>query len=175
MKVQIEYDGVKVHLSMEAETSMIAKAGVVILNGIGMTVVFIGVYDWLLVVLTIGMLWQLFFGWLILWHLFGKEVITITTAQLTYQHHYGFLKTKVEERCIRKALNISLIPTLAHQHQACFQLIFESFNEYGLPDEIYRSIFPIAETDLNLLKIAIRKLYLKKVHPDYIKQPYLLN
>lgn len=160
---------------MEAETSMLAKAAVVILNGIGMTVVFIGVYDWLLIVLTIGMLWQLFFGWLILWHFFGKEVITLTTKKLTYQHHYGFLKTKIQDCNIRKALYISLIPTPPHRQLNEFQLIFESLNEYDLPDEIYRSIFSINETELNLLKIAIRKLYLKKVRPDYVKQPFLLN
>jgi hypothetical protein len=175
MKVKVEYDGANVHLSMEAETSLMAKTAVVILNLVGLSVVFIGLYDWLLVVLTIGLLWELFFSWLILWNFFGKEILTINTRNLSYQHHYGFYKTKIEHRSMHNALNISLIPVLTHHDKYHFQLIFESYNEYGLPEEIYRSIFPISETDLNLLKIAIRKLYLKKVHPDYINQPFLLN
>jgi hypothetical protein len=175
MIVKIDYDGVNVHLSIEAETSKIAKAVMLFLNLMGIALILVGFYEWLLVLLMLGTLWLIFFGWLTLWNFFGKELITINTRSLTYQHQYAFYKAKPEIRSVNKALNISLIPAMEIQSQKYFHLIFESYNEYNQPTEIYRSALPISETDLNLLKISIRKLYFKKVHPDYINQPYLLN
>jgi hypothetical protein len=175
MKVKIDFDGVNVHLSIEAETSKIVRAIMVFLNFMGVVLILIGIYEWLLILVILGALWVVFFGWLTLWNFFGRELITINTKQLTYQHQYGFYKNKVESRNVSKALNISLIPAVEHHGENYFQLIFESYNELNLPEEIYRSAFPISQTDLNVLKISIRKLYFKKVHPDYINQPYLLN
>ena len=175
MEVKIDFDGVNVHLSIEAKTSNFVRATMVFLNLMGVILILIGFYEWLLILVILGGLWLLFFGWLTLWNFFGKELITINTKLLTYQHQYGFYKNKAEFRNISKALNISLIPTEEHHHENYFHLIFESYNEFNLPEEIYRSAFPISQSDLNLLKISIRKLYFKKVHPDYINQPYLLN
>lgn len=175
MKVKIDFDGTNVHLSIEAETSKIARIVMIFLDLLGFALMIIGLYEWLLVLLILGILWLVFMGWLTLWNFFGKELITINTKLLTYQHQYGFYKTDVETRKISKALNISLIPAIERQGENYYNLIFESYNDLNLPEEIYRSAFPISESDLNLLKISIRKLYFKKVHPDYINQPYLLN
>ncbi|WP_432712535.1 hypothetical protein [Pedobacter sp.] len=175
MKVKIEYDGISVHLSMEAETSKIAGMVMLFLNLMGFALIIVGIVEWMLVLLILGILWLLFFGWLTLWNLFGREVITITTRSLNHQHHYGLYKTKLETKKINKALNISLIPAMEHWGENHYQLIFESFNDHNMPEEIYRSTLPISETHLQLLKHSIRKLYFKKVHPDYLKQPFMLN
>jgi len=175
MKVKIEYDGTNVHLSIEAETSRLAKLVMFLLNAIGIALIIIAILEWLLALLIMGALWVLFFGWLTLWNFFGRELITINTRSLSYQQYYGFFKTKVEKKAVNRALNISLIPTLERQKKKHFQLIFETFNEFNLPEEIYRTSLPISETDLELLKKSIRLLYIKKVYPDYIKLSYLLN
>ncbi|MET3112465.1 hypothetical protein AAKU52_000176 [Pedobacter sp. CG_S7] len=175
MKVKIDYDGTNVHLSIEAETSKLAKLIMLLLNLIGIALIIIGILEWLLVLLIMGVLWVLFFGWLTLWNFFGREMITINTSSLSYQQYYGFYKTELEKKPVNRALNISLIPTLERQEKKYFQLIFETYNEFNLPEEIYRTSLPISETDLELLKKSIRMLYFKKVYPDYINMPYLLN
>lgn len=175
MKVNITHSRDLVSLSMEPQTSLTTKVTMFILNIAGIALLVLGLYDWLLILLPIGILWCMFFGWLTLWNCFGRELVCISTTSLSYQIEYGVYQAKVEKRQVNKALNISLIPAGAMSDPANFQLIFESLNQNNHPEEIYRTTCAISASDLELLKQAIRKLYFKKVDPEYLKQPFVLN
>ncbi|WP_432710120.1 hypothetical protein [Pedobacter sp.] len=175
MNVNIVYIGGQVNLSIEAEASVQIKATLLFFDLIGLAILGISLYEWLLGLLIMGILWTLLFASLTLWNFYGKETITITKNALTYQQHYGFYKTNVEHKPIYRALNISLIPVANKLNQPHYQLIFESYNAQQLPEEIYRSSLAISASDLECLKQNIRLLYFKKIEPDFISQPYLLN
>jgi hypothetical protein len=175
MKVNIVYAGGQVQLSIKAETSAKAKITLLFFDLMGLVILVISVYEWLLGLLIMGILWSVCVGTLTLWNLFGKETITITKNALTYQQHYGFYKTKLESKPVHRALNISLIPVPDHSGEPHYQLIFESYNAQQLPEEIYRSTLTISAADLECLKQNIRLLYIKKMEPDFKRQPYLLN
>lgn len=175
MKVKIDYDGTNVRLTIETGISTLGKTVMILFNIIGICLILMALEEWLLSLLIIGILWTIFFGWLALWKLFGQELVIINKKSLSYQHRYGFNKTILESRDIRKALNISLIPAPEYHGEKYFHLIFESFNKQNHPEEIYRSTLPISETDLDVLKKSIRKLYFKKVDPASLNQPYRLN
>jgi len=175
MKVEINYGAGRVDLSIEGETSVQTKAAMLFFDLIGLAILIISLYEWLLGLLIMGILWSVLFGSLTLWNLFGRETITITKNSLHYQHHYGFYKTKVECKRINRALNISLIPVPEKSGQPHYQLIFESYNAQQQPEEIYRSSLPISAADLECLKQNIRLLFIKRIEPDFVRQPYLLN
>jgi hypothetical protein len=175
MKVNIVYIGGQVNLSIEAETSVQVKATLLFFDMIGLLILFTSIFEWLLGLLIMGILWSVLFGSLTLWNFFGRETITITKKALTYQQYYGFYKTNPEHKPIHRALNISLIPVPEKSGQPHYQLIFESYNAQQLPEEIYRSSLSISATDLECLKQNIRLLYFKKIEPDFKRQPYLLN
>ena len=175
MKVNIVYVGGQVQLSIEAEASVKVKAALLFFDLMAMVMLVISLYEWLLGLLMMGIVWSVFVGTLTLWNFFGKETITITKNTLTYQHDYGFYKTTIERKPIIRALNISLIPVPEKSGEPHYQLIFESYNAQQLPEEIYRSSLPISSTDLECLKQNIRLLYIKKIEPDFKRQPFLLN
>ena len=175
MKVNIVYIGGQVNLSIESETSIHVKVTLLFFDLIGLVLIFISLYEWLLGLLIMGILWSVLFGSLTLWNFCGKEIITITKNALTYQQYYGFYKTSAEHKPIHRALNISLIPVIEKSGQPHYQLIFESYNAQQLPEEIYRRSLSISATDLECLKQNIRLLYFKKIKPDFVRQPYLLN
>jgi hypothetical protein len=175
MKVEIVYDQGQVKLSMEGETTVQAKLVILLFDLIGLLIILISLYEWLLGLLIMGLLWSLVFGGLTLWNFFGRETITITKHTLSYQQHYGFYKTKTACKRINRALNISLIPVAEKSGQPHYQLIFESYNAKLQPEEIYRTTLYISASDLDNLKQKIRLIYSKKIEPDFIRQPYLLN
>ena len=175
MIVNITQNRDLVTLSIRPQPSLIGKISMFIFNLLGIGLLVLGLYDWILLLLPIGIVWCMFFGWFTLWNCFGRELIQISKSSLGYQLEYGIYQAKAEIREVNKALNISLIPAGEYNNEERYQLIFESFNTKGIPEEIYRTTLSISETDLKELKIAIRQLYFKKVDPDYLKQPFILN
>lgn len=175
MKVRINSNGIQVRLSIKRENSSLAKTGMIILNVLGLTIIGIAIAEWLLGLLMMGVLWSIFFGWLTLWNLYGQELVIITTKSLSYQHVYGWYRTTLMTKEINKALHISLIQSTMQHETEHFSLIFESYNEYDLPQELYRTALAISKSDLEILKINIRQLYFEKVDPDLMRQPYMLN
>lgn len=175
MIVNITSERTHVKVSIEVGTARIGKAVMVLFNLIGLVLIGIALAEWLLGLLMMGILWSLFFGWLTLWNFYGKELLTINTKSLSYQHVYGFYKTAVVTRKMSRALNISLVEAKEEKGEPRFNLIFESYNEHDLPEEIYRTALAISAQDLEKLKVAIRRLYFEKATLDLIRMPYLLN
>lgn len=88
-----------------------------------------------------------------LWNTFGEEFYIISTTHITYQHYYGFWKTK------QKTLKYDFISTDSI-NQDELTLIFISYNNEKLQEEIFRTSLPISAVDserifntLNQIKI----------------------
>lgn len=175
MKVELKKDYVNLHVLIEAETSNVVKGILIFFNSCTVAIVVISLLDWLLALFVIGVLLMMLFGWVTLWFGFGKERLIINTKSITYQYQYGFYLTKPESRPIKKALNISLAPSRERNGLEYFNLIFETYNKYDVPEEIYRSSLAITRAEFAVLKRSVRALYFEKVDPDYYKQPYILN
>jgi hypothetical protein len=175
MKVEIKKDFVNLHVLIEAETSNIVKAVMIFFNVCTIAIIALALLDWLLGLFVIGVLLLMLFGWFTLWFGYGKEKLVINTKSISYQYQYGFYHTKLETRPIKKALNISLAPARDRNGLEYFNLIFETYNKYDVPEEIYRSALAITRAEFAILKRSVRTLYFEKVDPEYLKQPYILN
>lgn len=175
MKVELKKDHVNLHVLIEAETSNVVKGILIFFNVCTLAIVTMSLIDWLLALFVIGALLTFLFGWLTLWYGFGKEKLIINTKSISYQYKWGFYTTKLESQPLRKALNISLAPSRERNGLEYFNVIFETYNNHNVPEEIYRTSLAINRAEFALLKRSVRTLYFEKVDPDYYKQPYILN
>jgi hypothetical protein len=157
MKVEFKNDRVNLHVLIKEETSILTRTLMILFNICSIAVVIFALVDWLLGLFVIGLLLTIFSGW------------------LTLSHCYGFYTTPLESRKINRALNISLSPSGAHQGKEQYNLIFETYNDFELPEEIYRTRLSITKSDFGVLKGSIRSLYFEKVNPEYLKQTFILN
>lgn len=175
MKVELKKDYINLHVIIEAETSKVVRGILIFFNVCTLAIVLISVVDWLLALLVIGVLLMALFGWLTLWYGFGKEKLVITSKSIGYRYQYGFYTTKMESQPIRRALNISLAPSRERNGLEYFNVIFETYNQHNVPEEIYRTALAINRAEFATLKQSIRTLYFERVDPNHHLQPYILN
>ncbi len=175
MKVELKKDYVNLHVLIEAETSKLVKGILILFNVFTLAIVAIAIVDWLLALFVIGILLTAMFTGLTLWYGFGREKLVINTKSISYQYQYGFYTTKLQTQPIKKALNISLAPSRDRNGLEYFNVIFETYNKYDVPEEIYRTSLSITRAEFAELKRSIRTLYFEKVDPEYYLQPYILN
>jgi hypothetical protein len=175
MKVELKKDYINLHVAIEAETSKVVKGILIFFNMCTLAIVVLSLVDWLLALFVIGVLLMSLFGWLTLWYGFGKEKLVITSKSISYQYQYGFYTTKVESQPLRRALNISLAPSRERNGLEYFNVIFETYNEQNVPEEIYRTSLAINRAEFATLKRAIRTLYFERVDLSHHMQPYILN
>jgi hypothetical protein len=175
MKVEFKNDRVNLHVLIKEETSTMTKTLMILFNVCSIAVVVFALIDWLLGLFVLGILLTIFSGWLTLSHCYGNEKLIMSSKTLSFQHKYGFYTTPLESRKINRALNISLSPSGAHRGKDHFNLIFETYNDFELPEEIYRTRLSITKADFSVLKGSVRSLYFEKVNPEYLKQTYILN
>jgi hypothetical protein len=175
MKVEFKNDRINLHVLIKQETSWLYRVLLILFNICSIAVVIFALVDWLLGLVVLGVILTAFSGWLTLAHCYGSEMLKINAKSLSFEHKYGFYTMPMETRKINRALNISLSPAQVKQGQEHYHLIFETYNEFELPDEIYRTRLSITKADFNVLKNSIRSLYFEKVNPEYLKQAFILN
>lgn len=175
MKVEFKNDRVNLHVLIKEETTTLTRTLMILFNVCSLAVVIFALLDWLLGLFVLGLLLTIFSGWLTLSYCFGNESLIISVKMLSFQHKYGFYTTPLESKRINRALNISLSPASPHRGKEHFHLIFETYNDFELPEEIYRTRLSITKSDFGILKGSIRSLYFEKVNPDYLKQTFILN
>jgi len=175
MKIELKKDYINLHVVIEAETSKVVKSILIFFNLCTVAIIVLSLIDWLLALLVIGVLLMTLFGWLTLWYGFGKEKLIITSGSISYQYQYGFYRTKIASETIRRALNISLAPSRERNGLEYFNVIFETFNQQNVPEEIYRTALSINRAEFAVLKRSLRALYFERVDPNHHTQSYILN
>ena len=176
MKVEFKNDRVNLHVLIKEETSTLNRTLMILFNVCSVGVMVFALTDWLLGLFVLGLLLTIFSGWLTLSHCYGNEKLIMSAKVLSYQHKYGFYTTPLESKKINRALNISLAPSAAHRgNEEHFNLIFETYNDFELPEEIYRTRLSITKADFGILKGSVRALYFEKLNPEYLKQTFILN
>jgi hypothetical protein len=175
MKVELKKDYINLHVAIEAETSVVVKGILIFFNMCTLAIIVLSLVDWLLALFVIGVLLMFLSGWLTLWYGFGKEKLVITSKSISYQYQYGFYTTKMDSQPLRRALNISLAPSRERNGLEYFNVIFETYNEQNVPEEIYRTALAINRAEFATLKRAIRTLYFERVDLNHHMQPYILN
>ena len=80
-------------------------------------------------------------GRYLLWNTFGEEVYVISTTHISYQHSYGFWKTKFKTS---KYYSISQIHGKENQGMT---LIFQNYTEDKLPIEVFSTAIEISILD----------------------------
>jgi hypothetical protein len=175
MKVEFKNDRINLHVLIKEETSRLSRVLMILFNICSIAVVIFALVDWLLGLVVLGFILTMFSGWLTLAHCYGSERLTINAKSLSFEHKYGFYTTPMETRRINRALNISLSPTQVQHGHEQYNLIFETYNAFDLPEEIYRTRLSITKADFNVLKKSVRSLYFEKVNPEYLKQSFILN
>ncbi len=175
MKVEFKNDRVNLQIQIREEPSKLTRILMIAVNICSLAIVIVALVDWLLGLVVLGLLLTMLSGWITLWHCYGSEKLIINTKTLSFQHKYGFYNGPVETRKINRAINISLTPARAHNRNEHYNLIFETYNDLELPEEIYRTRFGITKADFAILKRSVRALYFERVNPEYLKQTFILN
>jgi hypothetical protein len=175
MKVEFKNDRVNLHIQIREEPSVLTRILMFAVNICSIAIVIVALVDWLLGLVVLGVLLTLLSGWITLWYCFGSETLTINTRTLSFQHNFGLYKGPLETRRINRAINISLTPARAHTKNEHYNLIFETYNDFQIPEEIYRTTLSITKADFAILKTSIRSLYFERVNPEYLKQSFILN
>jgi hypothetical protein len=175
MKVEFKNDRVNLHVLIKEETSALTRTLMIMFNVCSIAIAIYALADWLLGLFVLGLLLVIFSGWLTLSKCYGNERLIMSAKMLSFQHKYGFYTTPLETRKINRALNISLAPAAAQRGKERYNLIFETYNDFELPEEIYRTRLSITKSDFGVLKGSIRTLYFEKVNPEYLKQTFILN
>jgi hypothetical protein len=80
-------------------------------------------------------------GKYLLWNTFGEEFYVISTTHISYQHNYGFWKTKF------KTFKYHSIKQLPSKENEMITLLFQDYTEEKLPVEIFSNTIEISILD----------------------------
>lgn len=158
MKTEITFDHLNIYVRTKIPTNRYLKVFLVIFN---LSAV-IGLFYFVFLLqedkpnplpLLLPIAYGFTIGKYFLWNTFGEEFYIISTTHITYQHYYGFWQTK------QKTLKYDFISTDSI-NQDELTLIFISYNNEKLQEEIFRASLPISAVDserifntLNQIKI----------------------
>ncbi|MGM9478565.1 hypothetical protein ACS5PU_19235 [Pedobacter sp. GSP4] len=80
-------------------------------------------------------------GKYLLWNTFGEEFYVISTTHISYQHNYGFWKTKF------KTFKYYSISQVQGKEKDGITLFFQDYNEQKLPIEVFSNTIEISILD----------------------------
>jgi len=158
LKAEITFDHLNIYVKTKIPTNKYLKIFLLIFNlsaiiGLFYFVFLLQEYKPNPLPFLLPIAYGLTIGKYFLWNTFGEEFFIISTTHITYQHYYGFWKTK------QKTLKYDFIST-KNISQNELVLIFISYNAEKLQEEIFRTSLPISALDserifntLNQIKI----------------------
>ncbi|BAV04101.1 hypothetical protein FLA_0080 [Filimonas lacunae] len=110
-----------------------------------------------------------------LWNFFGRELVTVNTRVLTYQHDYGLFKTKLVTHKVNRMLHCQAFSTIKEKEGTWQYLQFGSYDENDLPSLLYQVSLPVEEKDTLLIQQLIDKLYVTRLAEEQMISVLHLN
>lgn len=173
--VSVHSDGICIYLTIKVRNALFPKVLLVFFNMLLLTAIMAAVYYWIPVLLLVVAITEVFLGRYTLWNLFGRELIMFNTKALTYQHDYGFFKTKTVTCTMGKLLNCKAVATVRERKVILQYLEFSSYDGNDLPYVLYQVALPVQERDTRLLLQLIDKLYVSKLAEEQVLSVVHLN
>lgn len=94
---------------------------------------------------------------------------------MMYQHDYGFFRTNPKLKFFQKGLSVIRKEAAEVGNNAQITLVFQTFNTYDLPEDVYQTALPIAKRNADLIIKAINSLFIEKITEDYSLPPIFMN
>jgi hypothetical protein len=173
-KSEIYSDGMCVYVSVNLSNPFVGKLALVLANLLLLAVIGIAIAWWIPAMLLCFLALFLLLLKYSLWNFFGRENLIINTRSVSYQHHYGLLKTGY---ITKKMPNRLIVSNSAYEaYPGCVICGFGSYHEINhIPIEVYSMTFPIAEADARHLNKLIQKLFIDEMSERYDLPAIILN
>ena len=168
-KSESHSDGICVYVLTEVNKSVASKLLILVADALILSVLIFSITEWIPGLFICTLIFLAFLAWCTLWAFWGKENLIINTKSLSYQHDYGFFKTKFTI----KPIHARLIVISRKTEDGDMHCSFVSYQESNdLPLEIYSMTLPISEKECERINTLIGELYVDKLSDDY-EFPYI--
>lgn len=147
---EISFDMLNIYLKTEVPTNIYLKAFLFLFNLVGTVCLF-----WFAIALQedkpnpfpflLPVLYLLTLGKLIIWNIFGQEMLIISTTHISYQHNYGLWTTKLKTFAYEGVFADQSDSNIKTDDQA--NLIFIAFDEQRLQKTVFTTTIPLSLAD----------------------------
>jgi hypothetical protein len=161
-------DGMCVYVQTEVNNSVASKLLIIVADTLILSVLILSIVEWIPGLFICTLIFLAFLTWTTLWAFWGKENLIINTKSLSYQHDYGFFKTRYTVKSIHARLIV--ISQKTDDEVRCSFVSYQESND--LPLEIYSMTLPISEKECERINTLIEELYVDRLSDDY-EFPYI--
>lgn len=158
----ITFDSLNIYVANSVPTNRYLKVFLFILN----TCVFVGICYFVILLQQdepniLPFLLPIFYffslGKYLLWNIFGEETYIISTSHISYQHSYGFWKTKLKTSNY-KHLFVDDEDSNDPKEEDQVHLTFVKFNEEKLQQEVFRTALTISYAEALRITAQLNEL-----------------
>lgn len=174
-QVSVHSDGICIYLTIKVRNALLPRLFLLLINLLMITAVAAAIFYWLPLLFFIATVTEVFVARYTMWNFFGSELIMFNTKAMTYQHDYGFFKTKVVTSTIGKVLHCKAIATVREKNAILQYLEFGSYDENDLPYVLYQAALPVQERDTRLILQLMDKLHVSKLAEEQVLSVVHLN
>lgn len=171
----MDSDGVCLYVTIGINADLPAKLILGSLNLILLGIIAYAVSKEMIALIMFSTLCAILLIRLSFWNIFGKEHLVINTKTMMYQHDYGFFRTNPKLKFFQKGLSVIRKEAAEVGNNAQITLVFQTFNTYDLPEDVYQTALPIAKRNADLIIKAINSLFIEKITEDYSLPPIFMN
>lgn len=178
--IHIRNDGVTVNCTLEVKAD---TPGKIVLSVIVIAVLSLLIWQMtvgefnkvaipILIVLALTIAYP---GRYLLWNLYGKEYLTITTRSISYAYDYGFIVTKPRTiRFSKLRTDLHLVRKEGRTERG--RLVFVSYNDNdGLPEMIHETSVLLDLNDITAIDTEIEKIFVNEYMNSNAFVGYSLN
>ncbi|WP_222538363.1 hypothetical protein [Pedobacter polysacchareus] len=171
----MDSDGVCIYVTIGINADLPAKLILGSLNLILLGVIVLAVSKGVVALMIFSTLCAILLIRFSFWNIYGKEHLVINTKTMMYQHDYGFFRTNPKLKFFQKGLSVIGKEATKAGSNAQILMIFQTYNHYDLPEDVYQTALPIAKRNADLLIKAINSLFIEKITEDYSLPPIFMN
>jgi hypothetical protein len=170
--IEIRSEGVNVYAELGVKASAVGKVIVIVMLVFVIVAISLllstvkeeDIGSVLIPVFLIGSLLIAFPVRFLIWNMFGKEILIITTKSISYQYDYGILKTNLKTISYDK-LGTGFDKFKSHEGIMKGYLIFYNYNkETNIPEPIHETTVLVECEKIELLDAAIDKIFVNEFH-----------
>lgn len=145
---QIWFDDLNLYIETRILKSLPAKIYMAALGLFfaipGATILWMGGGPAIPIAVMVFAAWNILISKLVLWNIFGKELIILNTKSVSYQRSYGIIETNLRTQPFQH-LRIASVVTKENSGMEYSKLQFYNYNEHGLPELLLESSIALPE------------------------------
>jgi hypothetical protein len=173
-RIKIYSDEVCVYISIAASNPLYGKVALILADGIILSGLIVAIVIWIPALALISGVFLFILIKYTLWSLYGRENIIINTKTVSYQHEYGFFRTRYTTVPFNKGITLKVAPAKPIEDKELLVLI-SSYTDNDLPIDIYTTALSMPEDDVIRLNTLVKQLFVDKMADEYTLPPIHLN